>query len=972
MNRIFRIVWNEATRTYVAVAECVRGRSKSSSKSCQDDTKKAKGNNHRTIQRARPRPLALEARLMFDGAAATTLVDTAHDTSTAHAAADAAAKTLIPVAPAPVQVRAGDPTLDNGKKEVVFIETSLAQYKTLEADIRAGVEIEEIDGSQSGLAQIAKWAESHSGYDAIHLLSHGSQATLNLGSDTVTSASLSTPVVQAELAELGHALKPGGDLLLYGCDVAKGADGDAFVSALAQATGADIAASNDSTGSAAHGGNWILEVSTGAIVVDPVLSSTTSSDFDGLLAASVANFTAQPKVTVQTASASGGNPGSTVLGNAYLSNGNTVVMYAGTNVTVSHPYSSMPSYTNSTKSLNGPIQFAVVTPSGVVTHKTIDVAGATSAQIVSLTGGGFVVELNGSSIEIFDNSGTKTVNNTGITGGGLFSLANGGFATAGSKISLYSATGTLVSSNSIPSLPQVTGYSASGVLNGSNYSVSFGSEVVDGLGNVMVIGNATNTVFDHNVYEIVSSSGTKLSSGSLASVQGGTTIPVGLSTGGFLLMESVPYAGWNTQYGYNQGFNIDGQLFSAAGAKVGSEIALLRYSTTYSAPGGGWAVQLTSGNVFVDIPTYGAADLGFYVNTTTLSTAVTHPLTLGSGDHISTNPLSYLYGGEVPLVADGTGGVIGGIDNTSDSSGSGILYVQDFTVGAVNIAPTFIGGSTSLTVVHDSGAIDLIPNLHVSDSDSAQTETWTPSVAPTHGTLSFSGATKASGSTDITPGGTITYTPTTGFAGTDTFTVQVSDGTSTATRTFTVTVDSPTISSATYDATSGVLAVTGTNMNTGNTIAVNKLTLAGEGGSTYTLTSGDVTASSATAFSVTLNAADQAALNQILNKAGTNSSGGSAFNLAGATNWDGSITTTAADATNAVTVSNVAVPAITSSTYDASTGSLVVTGTGFLKLNGAANDIVANKLTFTAEGGATYTLTDTANVEVTSGTAFTL
>jgi len=49
-----------------------------------------------------------------------------------------------------------------------------------------------------------------------------------------------------------------------------------------------------------------------------------------------------------------------------------------------------------------------------------------------------------------------------------------------------------------------------------------------------------------------------------------------------------------------------------------------------------------------------------------------------------------------------------------------------------------------------------------------------------------------------------------------------------------------------------------------------------------------------------------------------------------------------------------------------------VTGTGFLSKSGATNDIVANKFTFTGEGGATYTLTDTSNVEITSGTAFTI
>jgi trimeric autotransporter adhesin len=65
-------------------------------------------------------------------------------------------------------------------------------------------------------------------------------------------------------------------------------------------------------------------------------------------------------------------------------------------------------------------------------------------------------------------------------------------------------------------------------------------------------------------------------------------------------------------------------------------------------------------------------------------------------------------------------------------------------------------------------------------------------------------------------------------------------------------------------------------------------------------------------------------------------------------------------------------PSITSATYDAASGVLVVTGSNFPSLSGASNDIVANKLTFTGESGATYTLTDTSNVDISSGTSFTM
>nr|WED68365.1 hypothetical protein PJ912_21515 [Pectobacterium colocasium] len=73
---------------------------------------------------------------------------------------------------------------------------------------------------------------------------------------------------------------------------------------------------------------------------------------------------------------------------------------------------------------------------------------------------------------------------------------------------------------------------------------------------------------------------------------------------------------------------------------------------------------------------------------------------------------------------------------------------------------------------------------------------------------------------------------------------------------------------------------------------------------------------------------------------------------------------------NGVTVSNVQMPTITSSTYDSSTGTLAVTGTNLVKQSGANNDIDLSKLTFTGQGGSTYTLSATSNVEIVNATSF--
>lgn len=196
----------------------------------------------------------------------------------------------------------------------------------------------------------------------------------------------------------------------------------------------------------------------------------------------------------------------------------------------------------------------------------------------------------------------------------------------------------------------------------------------------------------------------------------------------------------------------------------------------------------------------------------------------------------------------------------------------------------------------------------------------------------------------------------------------------------TATVFAPTVTSATYDASTGTLVITGTNLKSRsgatNDIIANKFTLTGEGGSTWTLTdTANVEVTSGTSFTMILSATDRAGANLIMNKNGTISTDISTYNLAAAEDWNAGAdaAVTIADTTgNGITVSNVAVPAITSATYNASTGALVVTSTGLLKSNGATNDIVANKFTLTGQGGSTHTLTDTGNVEITSGTSFTL
>ncbi|MEO1161567.1 MAG: choice-of-anchor L domain-containing protein, partial [Pseudomonadota bacterium] len=85
---------------------------------------------------------------------------------------------------------------------------------------------------------------------------------------------------QAETwAQIGDSLADAGDMLIYGCDFGEGRLGNLTVEALSQATGADVSASDDDTGSAGLGGDWDLEVSAGMVEAEAI----SVEEFDGLL-----------------------------------------------------------------------------------------------------------------------------------------------------------------------------------------------------------------------------------------------------------------------------------------------------------------------------------------------------------------------------------------------------------------------------------------------------------------------------------------------------------------------------------------------------------------------------------------------------------------------------------------------------------------------------------------------------------------
>ncbi len=211
-----------------------------------------------TPQRS-PLAMALEPRMMFDGAVAATVADAA--TSEPADAQDPPAADQDDGA----TDLAATPTSGTGdqRQEVVFVDGSVQDHQQLVAGLQPGTEVVVLDGGQDGLRQIADYLEGRSGIDAIHILSHGNDGTLKIGTATLNAQTLDA--YAGDLAVVGDALAPDGDMLLYGCDIAKGDAGKGLVADISRLTRADVAASDDATGSVGAGGDWVLEHAAGTI-----------------------------------------------------------------------------------------------------------------------------------------------------------------------------------------------------------------------------------------------------------------------------------------------------------------------------------------------------------------------------------------------------------------------------------------------------------------------------------------------------------------------------------------------------------------------------------------------------------------------------------------------------------------------------------------------------------------------------------
>ena len=152
---------------------------------------------------------------------------------------------------------------DNGTtvtvgKELAVINGNLKDIDSILAQIDKNFDVLILQDN-NGLDEVNEFLDAQdSNYSAIHFIVHGYKDEMTINGEVIDNDSFDS----ADWKAVGQHLTSDGDILLYGCHSAATENGVALVDRIAEASGADVAASDDMTGLS---GDWELEYTNGEI-----------------------------------------------------------------------------------------------------------------------------------------------------------------------------------------------------------------------------------------------------------------------------------------------------------------------------------------------------------------------------------------------------------------------------------------------------------------------------------------------------------------------------------------------------------------------------------------------------------------------------------------------------------------------------------------------------------------------------------
>ncbi|MBE3668648.1 hypothetical protein BOO25_06735, partial [Vibrio navarrensis] len=167
--------------------------------------------------------------------------------------------------------------------ELIIIDAAVPDKHLFYKSLKNNVEIKEINSQQDGLTQLKDILSNYNGLDALHIVSHAEDGIVYLGNSQITTQRLQEEVNL--FSSLDHALKEGGDVLFYGCNLAQTQKGEALLDLISNNAHVDVAASNDFTGNQENNADWQLEITKGDVTTPTPFDALTLKDFTSVLAA---------------------------------------------------------------------------------------------------------------------------------------------------------------------------------------------------------------------------------------------------------------------------------------------------------------------------------------------------------------------------------------------------------------------------------------------------------------------------------------------------------------------------------------------------------------------------------------------------------------------------------------------------------------------------------------------------------------
>nr|WP_052704500.1 VCBS domain-containing protein [Halomonas sp. S2151] len=227
----------------------------------------------------RSRLIALEPRLLFDGAMAATPDPASDGDGGKPNQQPTDGDGQAPATQADSPAGAGAPA-----RHLVVVDARLsdAQRQTIREGLADDAELLEVDADENGIEAITAALAGMDQVESVEIFSHGASGQFQLGDTLVGNDTLTS--LTASLGQWREALTADADLLLYGCRIGATDAGLELVEGLASATGMDVGASTDDTGHSGLGGDWELERQQGQLADDRGVALAALAPLDGLLA----------------------------------------------------------------------------------------------------------------------------------------------------------------------------------------------------------------------------------------------------------------------------------------------------------------------------------------------------------------------------------------------------------------------------------------------------------------------------------------------------------------------------------------------------------------------------------------------------------------------------------------------------------------------------------------------------------------